>query len=334
MAEEIDVSFVMTVYNKEFYLPSVITALLGQTGLKNPEFIFVDDVSSDNSVEIIRRMTEGVKNVTIVTNPYNRGISARINQGIALAKGKWTRMLDSDDIFPLDSTAKMLAVAGETGAEMIYGCFTKTGKDPKELENCRLEEFDYQYVPDAMSGVLNGRFTRMGQLIKTDVLPKGRRRRRTGVYSGRIDSAPGGALCQRHRQNDGKRRIGAERNRQLFRQQNTTRPRSFHGLLLDAERPSGTAGRSPATDVFARGFRLLEIYQEKQAVSVFHLRLCPLPRMQASGFKTGHEISRPDVSKVCRPDRRAADKTLKTEKRYIYITPERKVSGFFLRLFS
>lgn len=172
MAEEIDVSFVMTVYNKEFYLPSVITALLGQTGLKNPEFIFVDDVSSDNSVEIIRRMTEGVKNVTIVTNPYNRGISARINQGIALAKGKWTRMLDSDDIFPLDSTAKMLAVAGETGAEMIYGCFTKTGKDPKELENCRLEEFDYQYVPDAMSGVLNGRFTRMGQLIKTDVLQK------------------------------------------------------------------------------------------------------------------------------------------------------------------
>ena len=100
MAEEIDVSFVMTVYNKEFYLPSVITALLGQTGLKNPEFIFVDDVSNDNSVEIIRRMTEGVKNVTIVTNPYNRGISARINQGIALAKGKWTRMLDSDDIFP------------------------------------------------------------------------------------------------------------------------------------------------------------------------------------------------------------------------------------------
>ena len=269
MAEEIDVSFVMTVYNKEFYLPSVITALLGQTGLKNPEFIFV-------------------KNVTIVTNPYNRGISARINQGIALAKGKWTRMLDSDDIFPLDSTAKMLAVAGETGAEMIYGCFTKTGKDPKELENCRLEEFDYQYVPDAMSGVLNGRFTRMGQLIKTDVLQK----------AGGADE------------------------------------RSFHGLLLDAERPSGTAGRSPATDVFARGFRLLEIYQEKQAVSVFHLRFCPLPRMQASGFKTGHEISRPDVSKVCRPDRRAADKTLKTEKRYIYITPERKVSGFFLRLFS
>lgn len=38
---DIDVSFVMTVYNKERYLPSVLKALLNQTGLKNPEFIFV-----------------------------------------------------------------------------------------------------------------------------------------------------------------------------------------------------------------------------------------------------------------------------------------------------
>lgn len=172
MSEKPDVSFVMTVYNKEYYLPSVLKALLGQTGLKNPEYIFVDDVSSDNSVEIIRRMTDGVKNVTIVTNPYNRGISARINQGIALARGEWVRMLDSDDIFPLDSTEKMLKTAQETGAEMIYGCFTKTGKEPQELENCKLEDFTYTYNPDALSGVLNGKFTRMGQLIKNEVLQK------------------------------------------------------------------------------------------------------------------------------------------------------------------
>ncbi len=172
MSERPDVSFVMTVYNKEYYLPSVLKALLGQTGLKNPEYIFVDDVSSDKSVDIIRRMTAGVKNVTIVTNPYNRGISARINQGIALAKGEWIRMLDSDDIFPLDSTEKMLKTAQETGAEMIYGCFTKTGKEPQELESCKLENFTYTYNPDALSGVLNGKFTRMGQLIKNEVLQK------------------------------------------------------------------------------------------------------------------------------------------------------------------
>ena len=55
MKKDIDVSFVMTVYNKEYYLPSVLKALLGQTGLENPEFIFIDDLSTDKSVRIYEK---------------------------------------------------------------------------------------------------------------------------------------------------------------------------------------------------------------------------------------------------------------------------------------
>lgn len=168
----IDVSFVMTVYNKEYYLPSVLSALLHQTGLKNPEFIFVDDVSSDKSVDIIREMTKDVPNVKIITNEKNRGISVRINQGIQEAKGEYTRMLDSDDIFPLDSTEKMLDLAKKHKADIVYGCFTKTGKEPKELEKEYLGNFNYKYNPNALQMILTGRFTRMGQLIRTSVLQK------------------------------------------------------------------------------------------------------------------------------------------------------------------
>lgn len=169
---DIDVSFVMTVYNKEYYLPSVIRALLAQDGLENPEFIFVDDLSTDKSVEIIKEMTKGVPNVVIVENKENRGISPRINQGIALAKGKYIRMLDSDDIFPIDSTRKMLNLAEELNADMVYGCFCKTGKKPQALENETLEESGYRYSENALMTVLTGRFTRMGQLIKAEVLKK------------------------------------------------------------------------------------------------------------------------------------------------------------------
>ena len=109
--KDIDVSFVMSVYNKEYYLPAVLKALLGQTGLKNPEFIFVDDVSKDKSVEIIKKATKGIKNVTIIAKTQNDGTSKTVNQGIELAKGKWIRMLDSDDILPLDSTEIMLKLA-------------------------------------------------------------------------------------------------------------------------------------------------------------------------------------------------------------------------------
>ncbi len=166
----IDVSFVMTVYNKEYYLPSVLAALLHQTGLKNPEFIFVDDVSSDKSVDIIREMTKGIPNVKIITNEKNRGISVRINQGIREAQGEYTRMLDSDDIFPLDSTEKMLELAKKHKADMVYGCFTKTGKEPQKLEKEYLGDFTYKYNPNALQMILTGRFTRMGQLIRTSVL--------------------------------------------------------------------------------------------------------------------------------------------------------------------
>lgn len=171
MNDEIDVSFVMTVYNKEYYLPAVLEALLNQTGLKNPEFIFIDDVSKDKSVEIIRERTKGIKNVTLVAKEKNEGISITINQGIMRAKGKWIRMLDSDDMLPLDSTAKMIELADKHNADIVYGQFKKTGLEPMELINEKMvKDFDYTYKKDAFKAVLNGRFTRMGQLIKREVL--------------------------------------------------------------------------------------------------------------------------------------------------------------------
>lgn len=171
--EKIDVSFVMTVYNKEYYLPSVLYALLNQSGLSNPEFIFIDDVSHDRSIEIIREKTKGLKNVTIVTKDKNQGTSISINQGIRLAKGEWVRMLDSDDILPLDSTEKMLNLALKHNADMVYGCFKKTGLEPEVICNEHMPEyFDYNYKEDALRAILKGRFTRMGQLIRRDILQK------------------------------------------------------------------------------------------------------------------------------------------------------------------
>lgn len=171
--QKIDVSFVMTVYNKEYYLPAVLNALLNQTGLKNPEFIFVDDLSKDRSVEIIKNRTKKINNVTIVEKKVNEGISVSINKGIALARGEYIRMLDSDDILPLDSTEKMLALARQKNADMVYGTFKKTGLEPECLTKEKMpDQFNYTCKSDVLKAVLNGRFTRMGQLIKTAVLKK------------------------------------------------------------------------------------------------------------------------------------------------------------------
>lgn len=168
---DIDVSFVMSVYNKEYYLPAVLEALVNQSGLKNPEYIFIDDVSKDKSVEIIREKMKDIKNVTIVAKDVNDGISITINQGIMRARGKWVRMLDSDDILPLNSTEKMIELADKHNADMVYGTFVKTGKEPMDIAHEVIsDDFSYNYQENALKAVLNGRFTRMGQLIKREVL--------------------------------------------------------------------------------------------------------------------------------------------------------------------
>ena len=173
MEEKIDVSFVMTVYNKEKFLPSVLKALLNQTGVKNPEYIFVDDASKDKSVAIIKKMTKGVKNVTLIAKKENQGISITTNQALSLAKGTYTRPLDSDDILPLDSTEKMLSMAKKYKADMVYGSFVKTGKPAEELTKVHLPKtFLFYHKDNALWGVLTGRFVRMGQLVKTSVIRK------------------------------------------------------------------------------------------------------------------------------------------------------------------
>ena len=170
---EFDVSFVMTVYNKEYYLPHVLKALLNQTGIKNAEYIFVDDVSKDSSVELIREATKNLPNVTIQINEKNMGISPTENKAIMLAKGKYVRMLDSDDILPLDSTSKMIELAEKHHADMVYGKFKKTGKKPEEICSEHLsDDLEYKYYPNALEGVLSTSFVRMGQLIKREVLHK------------------------------------------------------------------------------------------------------------------------------------------------------------------
>ena len=97
----IDVSFVLTVYNKEKVLPFVIQALHNQQGLGETEYIFVDDHSSDGSIEAIKETTArlGMKNVKVALHKQRKGPSVRINQGIELAKGRNFRRLCKREVF-------------------------------------------------------------------------------------------------------------------------------------------------------------------------------------------------------------------------------------------
>jgi glycosyltransferase involved in cell wall biosynthesis len=90
------VSVVMPVYNTEMYLADSIGSILAQT-FAVWELICVDDGSSDRSLEVLQRYERSDKRIRVVTRP-NTGVARARNGGMALARGRYIAVMDSDDV--------------------------------------------------------------------------------------------------------------------------------------------------------------------------------------------------------------------------------------------
>jgi len=99
------VSVVMPCFNGEKFVKQAIESVLAQT-FKNFEIVFVDDGSTDKSLEIV----EGFKNskIRVVKNPVNLGIGASKTKGILEARGKYLCFLSVDDLYEPNYLEEML----------------------------------------------------------------------------------------------------------------------------------------------------------------------------------------------------------------------------------
>jgi glycosyltransferase involved in cell wall biosynthesis len=90
------VSVLITAYNRENYIAETIESVLAQT-FKDFELIIVDDGSRDHTVEIARRYAADPR-VQVHVNEKNLGQFSNRNRAAGLAKGKYLKYLDSDDV--------------------------------------------------------------------------------------------------------------------------------------------------------------------------------------------------------------------------------------------
>lgn len=169
----IDVSFVVTVFNKERYILDTARSLMEQVGGLNCEYIFVDDVSSDNTLAVLERYTKGKPNVAIVRNTVNQGPSIRLNQGVRMARGRYVLLFDSDDILANNAAITMFDLLEREQADVIYGQWEKTQIAGAELLNRVVPVPVPHRVSDSpMEFVLRGRFLRMCLMARRDVYLK------------------------------------------------------------------------------------------------------------------------------------------------------------------
>lgn len=114
------VSYVVTVYNKAPYLPAMLDALAGQAGDFERQFIFVDDGSTDGSLEILRSQTAGWHDVTILSQA-NAGPSVATNAGIAQARLSFLKPVDGDDLLLPQATRLLLEAFDRSAAGLVFG---------------------------------------------------------------------------------------------------------------------------------------------------------------------------------------------------------------------
>lgn len=91
------ISVIVPNYNHSKFLSKRLESIFNQT-FQDFELIILDDASSDNSVEVIRQIISDRKNVSLIINSKNSGSTfAQWNKGIALARGKYIWIAESDD---------------------------------------------------------------------------------------------------------------------------------------------------------------------------------------------------------------------------------------------
>ncbi len=97
-----EVSVIIPTYNRAEFLKSAVKSVMTQT-YRNFELILVDDGSTDNTVEVVKRFTEAK-----YIYQKNKGVSAARNTGIKAASGEYTAFLDSDDTWKPDKLEKQI----------------------------------------------------------------------------------------------------------------------------------------------------------------------------------------------------------------------------------
>lgn len=114
------VSFVVPVYNKKPWLPAVLDGLKAQRGDFRREFIFVDDGSTDGSLELLRTLTRDWTDTRIITQA-NAGSAAATNRGIREARLAMIKFCDADDILVPDATRLLLDALSGRDACLAWG---------------------------------------------------------------------------------------------------------------------------------------------------------------------------------------------------------------------
>ena len=113
-----NLSILITSYNKSQFLNDFQSLLKDLLSL-GAEIVIVDDNSTDDSAEILSKMVLEMHEITLITNPENRGSAASRNIALSLATRPYVCFLDIDDRLIVSVLVEMCQYAEVNNLDLV-----------------------------------------------------------------------------------------------------------------------------------------------------------------------------------------------------------------------
>ncbi|MCM1160430.1 MAG: glycosyltransferase [Roseburia sp.] len=131
------VSIIVPVFNSEDSLSACIDSLVNQT-LEDMEILFINDGSTDNSLQILESYQKQYPDKIKIFSQENQGQGPARNLGISKACGTYIGFVDSDDYVELNTYELMYNEIQKLDCDIAVAQYYKVSKDGKETIHCRL----------------------------------------------------------------------------------------------------------------------------------------------------------------------------------------------------
>lgn len=113
------ISVIIPIYNMGKYIGECLDSILNQT-LNEIEIICIDDGSTDDSLNILKKYCKEYKNIIFICQE-NQGAGSAKNRGIMSANGKYIAFMDPDDYYACNETLEKLYYYAEKNNVLACG---------------------------------------------------------------------------------------------------------------------------------------------------------------------------------------------------------------------
>lgn len=138
------VSIITPTYNCGKFIAETIETVLAQT-YTNWEMVIVDDVSTDNTEDIVREYIEKDSRIKYVKLNENSGAAVARTESMRLADGQYMAFLDSDDLWMPDKLEKQIRFMKDNDYAFTCTEYEQINEEGKSLGKIikTIEKTDY-----------------------------------------------------------------------------------------------------------------------------------------------------------------------------------------------